>query len=80
MKIYITILTWLATRCLLALICYLSHRFLLSDLTGLDVGYLQWIGIIMISYSLFPIQYMGRDSKMAPKKNNSESDILRHGR
>lgn len=80
MKIYVTILTWLAGRFILALICYLSHLFLLSDLTGLDIGYLQWIGIILISYSLFPVQYSNPDYRSGSKKNNSESDIPRHGR
>jgi hypothetical protein len=80
MKTYVTMLTWLAGRFILALICYLSHLLLLSDLTGLDIGYLQWIGIILISYCLFPVQYSNLDSRSGAKKNNSESDIIRHGR
>lgn len=45
---------WAFAQSALALICFLTYDFLLEDLFGKDVSYLQWLGIIIISACVIP--------------------------
>jgi hypothetical protein len=82
MKAIIYILTWLFNRALLALICYVTYWLLLSDLVGIQIQYLNWLGIVIISHGLLPVSILKPESSLRPedKKIGSLLERYRNGK
>jgi hypothetical protein len=49
-----SIASWIVYQLILALISWLAYITFLFDNFKLDLNYLDWLGIIVISYCIFP--------------------------
>lgn len=46
--------SWMLAQLGLSLICYLLYKFFLIDLFKLEIGYMQWVSIMLISSCIIP--------------------------
>ena len=62
MKLLLNFISWAIVQGILALICTLTYDYLLVDLFKVEISYIQWLGIMVISTCVFP----------SGKSNNSQ--------
>ena len=61
-------IAWSFNQVVVSLIAWLSYLLFLKDLVGLDVSFLNWVGIVIISTCLFT-----SGSPIKANINNSEN-------
>jgi hypothetical protein len=54
MKLIASVFSWIIAQLGLSLICYLMYNFFLDDLFKIEIEYLQWVSIIVISACIIP--------------------------
>lgn len=54
MKTLKVLVSWILAQLGLSLICYLLYRFFLIDLFKLEIGYIQWVSIMLIFSCIIP--------------------------
>jgi len=54
MKTATLLISWIAAQLGLTLICYLMYSFFLIDLFKLEISFIQWFSIIVISSCIIP--------------------------
>ncbi len=54
MKLIASVFSWIIAQLGLSLICYLMYNFFLDDLFKIEIGYIQWVSIIVISACIIP--------------------------
>jgi hypothetical protein len=54
MKLIASVFSWVIAQLGLSLICYIMYSFFLFDLFKIEIGYIQWVSIIIISSCIIP--------------------------
>ena len=70
MKLLLNFISWSIVQLVLSAICTLIYNYTLIDIFKVEISYIQWIGIIVVSACVFPA------SKSSNKNEGQESDKL----
>jgi hypothetical protein len=65
------IISWALAQLGLALVCFILYNITLIDLFSLEISYIQWVSIILISACIFP----ERKTIDSSNKNKEESNL-----
>lgn len=69
MKILGTFISWIIAQLGLSLICLLMYNNLLIDLFKIEISYIQWFAIIIISSCILP------EGKILKARNNNNDTM-----
>lgn len=67
-----TSMSWAISQGILAIICTLVYNYTLIDLFKIEISYVQWLGMIIISACIFPT---GRKTNNSNKESDTMSNI-----
>ena len=62
-------IAWSIGQCVLSLICYYAYKLVLFDLIKVDITFVQWVAIVLISACLMPGKLFTTNND---NKNNKE--------
>jgi len=66
---------WAISQGILSLICTIVYNYILVDLFSVEISYIQWLGIIIISACILPTPKKAKTSNEPDAKSRIETFI-----